>query len=122
VFVEQVTGGRVTDPHRQEKAMSMNHDLTTGLARDHQRQMLAEASRQQRHRAPQTPRTATQFIRGLAAAIASARAAAARVPGVALARPPAPTRPAIGRPPATRPPADEATGHWRGRLGHPHNR
>jgi hypothetical protein len=59
-------------PDRQEKAMSMNHDLTTRLARDHQRQMLAEAS-QQRHQSrrpvPRTPRTATRIIRGLAAAI-----------------------------------------------------
>ena len=47
--------------------MPMNHDLTARLARDHQRQMLAEAS-QQRHQprrpAPQTPRTATRIIRG----------------------------------------------------------
>ena len=62
--------------------MSMNHDLTTGLARDHQRQMLAEASHQQRHRAPRTPRTATRIIRGLAAAITSARVVAAPAPGV----------------------------------------
>ena len=92
--------------------MSMNHDLTTGLARDHQRQMLAEASHQQRHRAPRTPRTATRIIRGLVAAITSARVAAARAPGVAPARPSASARPAIGRPPATRP-ADEAVGHRR---------
>jgi hypothetical protein len=60
-------------PDTQEKAMSMNHDLTTRLARDHQRQMLAEASHRQRHQprrpASQTPRTATRIIRGLAAAI-----------------------------------------------------
>jgi hypothetical protein len=56
-------------PDRQEKAMSMNHDLTTRLARDHQRQMLAEASHQPRRLAPQTPRTVTRIIRGLAAAI-----------------------------------------------------
>jgi len=55
----------MADPHRQETAMSMNHDLTTGLARDHQRQMLAEASRQRRHPAPRTPRAATRIIRGL---------------------------------------------------------
>jgi hypothetical protein len=58
--------------------MSMNHDLTTRLARDHQRQMLAEASHQQQHQprrpAPPTPRTATRIIRGLAAAMTSARA------------------------------------------------
>lgn len=116
--MEQVTGGRVADPHSQEKAMSMNHDLITGLARDHQRQMLAEASRQQRHGAPQT-RTATRIIRGLAAAITSARVAAARAPGVALARPPAPARPAIARRPAALPPADEAARHQRPRPGHP---
>jgi hypothetical protein len=56
--------------------MSMNHDLTTRLARGHQRQMLAEASDRQRHQphrpAPQTPRTVTRIIRGLAAAITSA--------------------------------------------------
>jgi hypothetical protein len=44
--------------------MSMNH-VITGLARDHQRQMLAEASHEQRHRAPQTPRTVTRIIRDL---------------------------------------------------------
>ena len=58
--------------------MSVNHDLTTRLARDHQRQMLAEASHQRRHQprrvAPQTPRTATRIIRDLAAAMTSARA------------------------------------------------
>jgi len=58
--------------------MSMNHDLITRLARDHQRQMLAEAShhqrRQPRRPAPQTPRTPTRIIRGLAAAMTSARA------------------------------------------------
>lgn len=108
----------MADPHRQERAMSMNHDLTTGLARDHQRQMLAEASRQQRHGAPQ-PRTATRIVRGLAAAITSARVAAARAPGVALARPPAPARRAIGPVPAARPPADEAARHQRSRPGHP---
>ena len=58
--------------------MSVNHDLTTRLARDHQRQMLAEAGHQQRHQprrsAPQTPRAATRIIRGLAAAMTSARA------------------------------------------------
>jgi hypothetical protein len=59
--------------------MSMNHDLTTRLARDHQRQMLTEAShRQQRHQprrpARQTPRAAIRVIRGLAVAITSARA------------------------------------------------
>ena len=58
--------------------MSMNHDLTARLAHDHQRQMLAEASHQQRHqpRRPvsQTPRTAARIIRGLAAAMTSARA------------------------------------------------
>jgi len=57
--------------------MSMNHDLTTRLARDHQRQMLAGASHQQRHQprrpAPRTPQTATRITRGLAAAITSAR-------------------------------------------------
>ena len=98
--------------------MSMNHDLATRLARDHQRQMLAEASRQ-RHRAPQTPGTATRIIRGLVAAMTSARVAAAQVPGIALARPPASARPAIGRLPATRP-ADEAVGHRRGHPGHSH--
>jgi hypothetical protein len=65
--------------------MSMNHDLTTRLARGHQRQMLAEAGHQQRHQprrpAPQTPRTATRIIRGLAAAIASARLVAAQAGG-----------------------------------------
>jgi hypothetical protein len=90
--------------------MSLNHDLTTGLARDHQRQMLAEASRQRRYRAPRTPRTATQFIRDLAAAITSARAAAARASDAAPTRSPAAARPAISRLPATRPPADEAAG------------
>ena len=109
----------MADPHRQETAMSMNHDLAAGLARDHQRQMLAEASRQQRHRAPQTRRTATGIIRGLVAGMTSARAAAAQAPGVAPARPPASARPAIGRLPATRP-ADEAAGHRRGRPGHSH--
>jgi hypothetical protein len=62
----------MADPDRQEKAMSMNHDLTTRLARDHQRQMLSEASQQRhrpRHPAPRIPRTATRIIRGLAAAI-----------------------------------------------------
>lgn len=58
--------------------MSMNHDLTTRLARDHQRQMLTEASHQRRHQpqrpARQTPRSATRVIRGLAVAITSARA------------------------------------------------
>jgi hypothetical protein len=62
-------------PDRQEKAMSMNYDLTTWLARDRQRQMLAEASRQPRRPALQTPRTITQIIRGLAAAITRARTA-----------------------------------------------
>ena len=76
--------------------MSMNHDLATGLAREHQRQMLAEASRQQRHRAPQTPRTATRIIRGLVAGITSARVAAAQAPGVALARPSEPGTPFDG--------------------------
>jgi hypothetical protein len=62
----------MADPDRQETAMSMNHDLTTRLARDHQRQMLAEASQQRhqpRHPVPRTRRTATRIIRGLAAAI-----------------------------------------------------
>ena len=74
------TGERRPDgrPDRQEKAMSMNHDLTTRLARDHQRQMLAEASHQQwrqpRRPAPQTPRTPIRIIRGLAAAMTNARA------------------------------------------------
>jgi hypothetical protein len=74
------TGERRPDgrPDRQEKAMLMNHDLTTRLARDHQRQMIAEASHQQRHQprrpAPQAPRTAIRITRGLAAAIISARA------------------------------------------------
>jgi hypothetical protein len=99
--------------------MSMNHDLTTGLARDHQRQMLAEASHQQRHRAPQTTRTATRIIRGLVAAITSARVVPVQAPGVAPASPSASARPAIGRLPATRP-ADEAAGHRRGRPGHSH--
>ena len=58
--------------------MSVNYDLTTRLARDHQRQMLAEASHQQRRQprrpAPQTPRTATRIIRGLAAVMTGARA------------------------------------------------
>jgi hypothetical protein len=58
--------------------MLMNHDLTTRLARDHQRQMLIEAGYQQRHQpqrpARQTPRAATRVIRGLGMAIASARA------------------------------------------------
>jgi hypothetical protein len=57
--------------------MSMNHDLTTRLVRDHQRQMLTEASQQrhqQRRPARQTPRTATRVIRGLAVAITSTRA------------------------------------------------
>jgi hypothetical protein len=53
--------------------MSMNHHLTTRLVRDHQRQMIAEAShqhrRQSRRPAPQTPRAATRITRGLAAAI-----------------------------------------------------
>lgn len=75
----------MAEPDRQEKAMSINHDLTTRLARDHQRQMLAEASNHMRHQqrrpVPQTPRTATRIIRGLAAAITSARVVAARVPG-----------------------------------------
>jgi hypothetical protein len=67
-------------PDRQEKAMSMNHDLTIRLARDRQRQMLAQASHRQRHQprrlAPQTPRTATRIVRGLAAAVTGARVAA----------------------------------------------
>jgi hypothetical protein len=54
--------------------MSINHDLTIRLARDHQRQLLAEAGHQQRRPATQTPRTATRIIRGLAAAMTSARA------------------------------------------------
>ena len=58
--------------------MSMNHDLTTRLARDHQRQMLAEASHQQRNQPrcppPQTLRTTTRITRGLAATITSVRA------------------------------------------------
>jgi hypothetical protein len=53
--------------------MSVNHDLTTRLARDRQRQLLAEASHQQRHRlrrpAPPPARAATRITRGLAAAI-----------------------------------------------------
>ena len=56
--------------------MSMNHDLTTRLARDHQRQMLAEAGHQQRHQPrrppPQTLRTPTGITRSLAAAISHA--------------------------------------------------
>ena len=59
----------MADPDRQEKAMSMNHDLTTRLARDHQRQMLAEASQQRHQPRRPAPRTATRIIRGLAAAI-----------------------------------------------------
>jgi hypothetical protein len=78
----------MTGLDRQEKAMSMNHDLTTRLARDHQREMLAEASHQQRHQprrpAPQSPGTATRIIRGLAAANTSARVVAARAPGVGV--------------------------------------
>jgi hypothetical protein len=69
-------------PDRQEKAMSMNHDLTTRLARDHQRQMLAEASHQPRRPAPQAPRTVTQIIRGLAGAINRAGVVTAQTPGV----------------------------------------
>ena len=52
--------------------MLMNQDLATHLARDHQRQMLAEASRQRQYQdrpAPRTPSAATRVIRGLAAAI-----------------------------------------------------
>jgi hypothetical protein len=67
--------------------MSMNHDLATRLARGHQREMLAEASHQQRYHprrpAPQTLRTAIRIICGLAAAITSARVVAAQAPGVA---------------------------------------
>jgi hypothetical protein len=62
----------MADPDTQETAMSMNHDLTTRLARDHQRQMLVEASQQRhqpRHPVSRTRRTATRIIRGLAAAI-----------------------------------------------------
>jgi len=84
--------------------MSMSHDLTTRLARDHQRQMLAEASHQPRHQprrpVPQTPRTATRITRGLAAAITSARVVTAPGARRRLARPPAPARSAIGRLPA----------------------
>jgi hypothetical protein len=50
--------------------------LTTQLAREQQRQMLAEASHHQRHQhgdmAPRTPSAATRIFRRLAAAITSA--------------------------------------------------
>jgi hypothetical protein len=91
-------------PDRQEKAMSMNHDLTTRLARDRQRQMLAEASHQ-RHPAHQTPRTATRIIRRLGAAITSARVVAAQAPGIVWparlhlhGRPSAASRPPVHQP------------------------
>jgi hypothetical protein len=61
--------------------MIMNPNLATRLAREHQRQMLAQA-RQQRypHRrpAPPTPNAAARIFRCLAAAIPSAGSAAAR--------------------------------------------
>jgi hypothetical protein len=96
-------------PDRQEKAMSTNHDLTTRLARDRQRQMLTEASHQQRHQprrpAHQTPRTATRIIRRLGAAITSARVVAAQAPGIVWparlhlhGRPSAASRPPVHQP------------------------
>ena len=66
-------------PDRQEEAMLVNHHLATGLARYHQRQMLAEASYRQRYQhrspAPGAPRAAARILRGLAAAITRARVA-----------------------------------------------
>jgi hypothetical protein len=65
--------------------MFINPNLATRLAREHQRELLAEASQRQqlrhRHRAaPGTPH-ATGFARRLAAAIARAGVVAPRAPG-----------------------------------------
>jgi hypothetical protein len=61
--------------------MISNPDLVTQLAREHQRQVLAQAS-QQRHQhgrpVPGTPNAATSIFRRLAAAIGRADRAAAR--------------------------------------------
>jgi hypothetical protein len=84
---------------RQEKIM-MNHDLTAQLARDHHRQMLAEASQRQRYQprfpAPRTPRAAARAIRSLAAALTRARMAATEAPGARWpARPGLPGEPVV---------------------------
>jgi hypothetical protein len=73
-------------PDKQEKAMISNPNLAAQLAREHQRQMLAQASqRRLRHQhacpAPRTPRPAARVARRLAAAIARAGVVAAQAPG-----------------------------------------
>jgi hypothetical protein len=73
--------------------MITNPDLATQLAREHQRQMHAQAS-QQRHQhgrpVPRTPNAVVGIFRRLAASIARADRAAARRH---LASSPAPARP-----------------------------
>ena len=70
----------------REKATFINPNPATHLAREHQRQMPAQASQQQRHQhrhhAPRIPSAATRTIRCLAAAIDRASVAAAEAPGV----------------------------------------
>jgi hypothetical protein len=66
--------------------MSTHPDLIGQLAREHHRQMLAEASQRQRrrphvHPAASTPNIAATIFRRLATAIAQARVVAAQAPG-----------------------------------------
>jgi hypothetical protein len=81
-------------PDRQENAMFINPHLATRLAREHQRELLAEASqRQLAHRSRPAPGTpgAAGFTRRLAAAVAWAGVVAAGS-GRHLARQAAPAR------------------------------
>ena len=82
--------------------MITNPNLATQLAGEHQRQMLAQASRQ-RHQVPGTPNAAASVIRRLAAAIARVCRVAAQAPGVTwLARPHPLGEPAAPARPRTR--------------------
>ncbi len=64
--------------------MFANLELAVQLAREHQRQLRADASQQRHHRgrpAPRIPGTAAKILRGLAAALARDGVAAAEAPG-----------------------------------------
>jgi len=87
--------------------MITNPNLATQLAREHQRQMLAQAS-QQRHQhgrpVPGTPNAAASIIRRVVAAIARAGRVTAQAPGAIwlarphpLGEPAAPARPGARR-------------------------
>jgi hypothetical protein len=87
--------------------MFINPNLATRLAREHQRELLAEASQRQqlRHRpglpAPDAPGPDARITRRLAAAIARARWVAAQAQGAIL--PTGPSTPPTGGQPTRAP-------------------